>query len=399
MLYLTHKIILLIKRVISLKKNLSVLGSTGSIGTQTLEVAKELGIKISSLSANKNISLLEKQIREFKPETATVSDEKFAKELKQKVKDTSTKILSGTDGLCEAACCESADCVVTAVSGMIGLEPTIQAIKAKKDIALANKETLVAGGNLVMSLASKQGVKILPVDSEHSAIFQCMQGCENKNNISKLILTASGGPFFGKSKKDLQTVTVKDALNHPSWSMGAKITVDSATMMNKGLEIIEAVHLFGMQESDIDVVIHRESIIHSMIEFVDGSVIAQMGTPSMKTPIQYAFTYPERLKSSVNPLSLSKIKNLSFFEPDTDTFEAINLCRKAIHENSCAPVVLNAANEEAVELFLIGKIKFCDIIPAVKAAVNNFGNEKNPDSLSEILRIDKTARNFIKELF
>lgn len=399
MLYLTHKIILLIKRVISLKKNLSVLGSTGSIGTQTLEVAKELGIKISSLSANKNISLLEKQIREFKPETATVSDEKFAKELKQKVKDTSTKILSGTDGLCEAACCESADCVVTAVSGMIGLEPTIQAIKAKKDIALANKETLVAGGNLVMSLASKQGVKILPVDSEHSAIFQCMQGCENKNNISKLILTASGGPFFGKSKKDLQTVTVKDALNHPSWSMGAKITVDSATMMNKGLEIIEAVHLFGMLESDIDVVIHRESIIHSMIEFVDGSVIAQMGTPSMKTPIQYALTYPERFKSSVNPLNLSKIKNLSFFEPDTDTFEAINLCRKAIRENSCAPIVLNAANEEAVELFLSGKIKFCDIIPAVKAAVNNFGNEKNPDSLSEILRIDKTARNFIKELF
>ncbi len=399
MLYLTHKIILLIKRVISLKKNLSVLGSTGSIGTQTLEVAKELGIKISSLSANKNISLLEKQIREFKPETATVSDEKFAKELKQKVKDTSTKILSGTDGLCEAACCESADCVVTAVSGMIGLEPTIQAIKAKKDIALANKETLVAGGNLVMSLASKQGVKILPVDSEHSAIFQCMQGCENKNNISKLILTASGGPFFGKSKKDLQTVTVKDALNHPSWSMGAKITVDSATMMNKGLEIIEAVHLFGMQESDIDVVIHRESIIHSMIEFVDGSVIAQMGTPSMKTPIQYALTYPERFKSSVNPLNLSKIKNLSFFDPDTDTFEAINLCRKAIRENSCAPIVLNAANEEAVELFLSGKIKFCDIIPAVKAAVNNFGNEKNPDSLSEILRIDKTARNFIKELF
>lgn len=399
MLYLTHKIILLIKRVISLKKNLSVLGSTGSIGTQTLEVAKELGIKISSLSANKNISLLEKQIREFKPETATVSDEKFAKELKQKVKDTSTKILSGTDGLCEAACCESADCVVTAVSGMIGLEPTIQAIKAKKDIALANKETLVVGGNLVMSLASKQGVKILPVDSEHSAIFQCMQGCENKNNISKLILTASGGPFFGKSKKDLQTVTVKDALNHPSWSMGAKITVDSATMMNKGLEIIEAVHLFGLLESDIDVVIHRESIIHSMIEFVDGSVIAQMGTPSMKTPIQYALTYPERFKSSVNPLNLSKIKNLSFFEPDTDTFEAINLCRKAIRENSCAPIVLNAANEEAVELFLSGKIKFCDIIPAVKAAVNNFGNEKNPDSLSEILRIDKTARNFIKELF
>lgn len=385
--------------MIHLKKNLSILGSTGSIGTQTLEVARELGIKISSLSANKNISLLEKQIREFKPKTTAVFDEKFAKELKQKVKDTSTKILSGTDGLCEAACCESADCVVTAVSGMIGLKPTIEAIKAKKDIALANKETLVAGGNLVMSLASKQGVKILPVDSEHSAIFQCMQGCENKNNISKLILTASGGPFFGKSKKDLQTVTIRDALNHPSWSMGAKITVDSATMMNKGLEIIEAVHLFGIQESDIDVVIHRESIIHSMIEFIDGSIIAQMGTPSMKTPIQYALTYPERLKSSVNPLSLSKIKNLSFFEPDTDTFEAINLCRKAIHENSCAPVVLNAANEEAVELFLSGKIKFCDIIPAVKAAVNNFGSEKNPDSLNEILRIDENSRNFIKELF
>ena len=334
--------------MIHLKENLSVLGSTGSIGTQTLSVARELGIKISSLSANKNIFLLEEQIREFKPDVAAVFDEKYAKELKEKVKDTPTKILSGTYGLCEAARYKTADCVVTAISGMIGLEPTIAAISAKKDIALANKETLVAGGNLVMNLASENNVKIFPVDSEHSAIFQCMQGCKDKKNISKLILTASGGPFFGKSKKELQSVSIKDALNHPSWSMGAKITVDSATMMNKGLEIIEAVHLFDISENNIDVVIHRESIVHSMIELMDGSIIAQMGTPSMKTPIQYALTYPERFKSSVPTLNFSKIKNLSFFEPDDFTFEAMNICREAIRKNAAQPIILNAANEEAV---------------------------------------------------
>lgn len=384
--------------MIHLKKNLSVLGSTGSIGTQTLSVARDLGIKISSLSANRNISLLEKQIREFKPDVAAVFDEKCAKELKVKVKDTSTKVLSGKSGLCEAACCEAADCVVTAVSGMIGLEPTIAAISAKKDIALANKETLVAGGNLVMNLASENNVKIFPVDSEHSAIFQCLQGHNNKKNISKLILTASGGPFFGKSKKELQTVKIEDALNHPSWSMGAKITIDSATMMNKGLEIIEAVHLFGIPESNIDVVIHRESIVHSMVEMIDGSVIAQMGTPSMKTPIQYALTYPERFKSSVPSLNFSKIKNLSFFEPDNLTFEAMNICREAIRKDSAQPIILNAANEEAVKLFLNGKIKFCEIIDTVKSALNRFKNEEKPNSLNEILSIDKSTRNFIKEL-
>lgn len=384
--------------MIHLKKNLSVLGSTGSIGTQTLSVARDLGIKISSLSANRNISLLEKQIREFKPDVAAVFDEKCAKELKVKVKDTSTKVLSGKSGLCEAACCEAADCVVTAVSGMIGLEPTIAAISAKKDIALANKETLVAGGNLVMNLASENNVKIFPVDSEHSAIFQCFQGHNNKKNISKLILTASGGPFFGKSKKELQTVKIEDALNHPSWSMGAKITIDSATMMNKGLEIIEAVHLFGIPESNIDVVIHRESIVHSMVEMIDGSVIAQMGTPSMKTPIQYALTYPERFKSSVPSLNFSKIKNLSFFEPDNLTFEAMNICREAIRKDSAQPIILNAANEEAVKLFLNGKIKFCEIIDAVKSALNRFKDEEKPNSLNEILSIDKSTRNFIKEL-
>ena len=384
--------------MIHLKENLSVLGSTGSIGTQTLSVARELGIKISSLSANKNIFLLEEQIREFKPDVAAVFDEKYAKELKEKVKDTPTKILSGTYGLCEAARYKTADCVVTAVSGMIGLEPTIAAISAKKDIALANKETLVAGGNLVMNLASENNVKIFPVDSEHSAIFQCMQGCKDKKNISKLILTASGGPFFGKSKKEFQSVSIKDALNHPSWSMGAKITVDSATMMNKGLEIIEAVHLFDISENNIDVVIHRESIVHSMIELMDGSIIAQMGTPSMKTPIQYALTYPERFKSSVPTLNFSKIKNLSFFEPDYSTFEAMNICREAIRKNAAQAIILNAANEEAVKLFLNEKITFCEIIDAVKAALDEFKNEKKPNSLKEILNIDEATRNFIKEL-
>ncbi len=384
--------------MIPLKKNLCVLGSTGSIGTQTLEVAEELGIKISSISGNKNISLLENQIRKFKPEIAAVFDEKYAKELKQKVKDTSTEILSGIDGLCEAACCKSADCVITAVSGMIGLEPTLAAINAGKDIALANKETLVAGGNLVTKLASENGVKIFPVDSEHSAIFQCMQSCKDKKDISKLVLTASGGPFFGKSRKELENVTIKNALNHPSWSMGAKITIDSATMMNKGLEIIEAVHLFDVPENKIDVIIHRESIVHSMIELTDGSVIAQMGTPSMKTPIQYALTYPKRFKSSVNPLNLSKIKNLSFFEPDNATFEAMDLCRKTVSANNGTPIVLNAANEEAVEMFLNGKIKFCEIVELVKSAVENFKNVKLPISLEEILHIDKTSRHFVREL-
>ena len=377
-----------------MKKSISILGSTGSIGTQTLEVAKELGVKICGLTANKNISLLEKQIREFKPEVAAVFNETEAKKLKENIKDTNTKILTGMEGLCEIATIERADIILTAVSGMIGLEPTIAAINAKKDIALANKETLVAGGKLVMNLAKKQGVKILPVDSEHSAIFQCLEGCRDSKHLKKLILTASGGPFFGKTKKELQNVTVRDALSHPSWSMGAKITIDSATMMNKGLEIIEAVHLFNMPPEKIDVVVHPQSVVHSMIEYIDGSVIAQMGTPSMKTPIQYALTYPERANSEVSTLNLPKFKNLSFFEPDNKTFEAMNICREAIESTGAACVAINAANEEAVHHFLNGKIKFSDIISLVKAAKNHFDSEKS-ETLKDILAIDKKVREFV----
>ncbi len=379
-----------------MKKNISVLGSTGSIGTQTLEVARELGIKICGLTANKNISLLESQIREFRPEVAAVFNEAQAKKLKENVKDTNTKILTGTEGLCKAATLESADIILTAVSGMIGLEPTIAAINEKKDIALANKETLVVGGKLIMDLAKKQGVKILPVDSEHSAIFQCLEGCCDSKHLKKLILTASGGPFLGKTKQELEKVTVADALSHPSWNMGAKITIDCATMMNKGLEIIEAVHLFGMPAGKIDVVVHPQSIVHSMVEYIDGSVIAQMGTPSMKTPIQYAITYPERTPCNVPPLNLAELKNLSFFEPDNETFETMSICREAINSPGAACVVINAANEEAVNQFLNGKIKFLDIVSLIKKANKHFSFEK-AETLKDILEVDKKVKRFVTE--
>ena len=380
-----------------MQKNISILGSTGSIGTQTLEVCKEQNIKIRAISANKNIALLEKQVREFKPDFVAVYDEKAAKTLKQNISDTDTKVLAKMEGLCEISTLSKIDTVLTAVSGMIGLQPTLSAIKAKKTIALANKETLVAGGELVISEARKNGVQILPVDSEHSAIFQCLGGKTSSPFLEKLILTASGGPFFGQTKSELENVTVKDALNHPSWNMGAKITVDSATMMNKGFEIIEACHLFGLPEDKIDVVIHRESIIHSMIEYIDGSVIAQMGVPTMKTPIQYALTYPKRLNSKNEKLNLAKIKNLSFFAPDNKAFEAIEICRKAIKIGGTAPLTVNAANEVAVSLFLSGEIKFLEIIELVKSAINNFKPQK-VSSLEQILETDKSVLAFIKSL-
>ena len=369
-----------------MKKNLSVLGSTGSIGTQTLEVARELGIKISSLSANKNISLLEKQIREFKPKTAAVFDEKFAKELKQKVKDTSTKILSGTNGLCEAACCESSDCVVTAVSGMIGLEPTIQAIKAKKDIALANKETLVAGGNLVMSLASKQGVKILPVDSEHSAIFQAIHG-EDKREIHKLLITASGGPFRGMKTSDLAHVKVEDALKHPNWAMGQKITIDSATLVNKGLEVMEAKWLFDVDLDHIQVVVQPKSIIHSMVEFVDGAVMAQLGTPDMKLPIQYALYYPHRRYLPGERLDFKTLTEITFEEPDMETFLGLPMAMEASRRGGSMPTVFNAANERAVAKFLHGQIGFLDIYRSIREAMDRHQVIEHP-CLEEILETE-----------
>lgn len=378
----------------NMKNNICVLGSTGSIGTQTLEVARKFKTKITALAANKNISLLEKQIREFKPSFAAVYNENFAKKLKENVKDTNTKILCGMDGLCEVSSLQSTEMVITAVSGMIGLKPTLCAINAKKDIALANKETLVVGGDLVISEAKKNGVNILPVDSEHSAIFQCLQSCKDKKDLKKLILTASGGPFFGKTKDELKNVTIKDALNHPNWKMGAKITIDSATMMNKGLEIIEAMHLFNTPLDKIDVIIHPQSVVHSMIEYIDGSVIAQMGVPSMKTPIAYALTYPRRQNSDVKPLDFTKYSNLSFYKPDDNTFEAINICREAAKLGGLATTILNAANEEAVSLFLNGKIKFLEITELVKKALKNFKNQGNP-TLNDILDADKKTREFI----
>ncbi len=379
-----------------MKNSICVLGSTGSIGTQTLEVARKLKTKITALAANKNISLLENQIREFKPPFAAVYDENLAKKLKENIKDTDTKILSGMNGLCEVASLESSEMVVTAVSGMIGLKPTICAINAKKDIALANKETLVVGGEFVMQEAKKNGVAILPVDSEHSAIFQCLQSCKDKKDLKKLILTASGGPFFGKTKDELKNVTIKDALNHPNWKMGAKITIDSATMMNKGLEIIEAMHLFDTPLDKIDVIIHPQSVVHSMIEYVDGCIIAQMGTPSMKAPIAYALTYPHRQNSGIESLDFTKYSNLSFYKPDDKTFEAINICRKAASLGGAATTVLNAANEEAVSLFLNEKIKFLEITELVKKALDNF---KNPEILNpeDIPELGKKTREFISK--
>ena len=378
-----------------MKKNICVLGSTGSIGTQTLEVAKNLGIKVSSLAVNQNIDLLEKQIRMFKPQVAAVFNDAQALKLKKRVNDTFTKILSGKEGVCEAATVSSAETVVAAMSGISGLLPTVEAIKTGKDIALANKETLVAGGSLVIKLAKEKNVKLFPVDSEHSAIFQCLQGNKNKKNIQKLILTASGGPFFGKTLSELKTVSAEEALNHPNWNMGKKISIDSATMMNKGLEIIEAAHLFEVPVENIDVVIHRESIVHSMVEFNDGAVLAQMAVPSMKIPIQYALTYPERVNCSVEGLNLAKFKNLSFFDPDYKAFKAIDICKKAFNKNDSACVVINAANEKAVEMFLNREILFTDIVKIVDYALDHF-DFPALKSFEEIEIIDKKVKDKIE---
>lgn len=375
--------------------SISILGSTGSIGTQALQVAKNLGISVAAISANKNIKRLEEQARIFKPKLVAVYDEDAAKVLKHRLQDLPTKVVSGMEGLCEVACIDEADIVLNSVVGQIGFLPTLKAVQCKKDIALANKETLVVAGELIIPEVKKSGVKLLPVDSEHSAIFQCLEGCKDRSMLSKLILTASGGPFFGKTIDELKHVTVQQALNHPNWDMGAKITIDSATMMNKGLEIIEAAWLFDMDEKDIDVVVHRESIVHSMIEYVDGSVIAQMGMPDMKVPIQYAFTYPERVKSEVKRLSLSKIQQLSFYEPDYDTFRCMALCREALREGGTAPAIANGANEEAVKLFIDGKISFLEIPYLIEKALEKIESKKII-SLEDIILADEKSRKFVR---
>ena len=373
---------------------LSILGSTGSIGTQALDVARKLNLNICALTAYSNIDILEQQVREFKPSLAVVFSQEKAEEFKTKIADTDTQVLCGMDGLIEASVISSADMVLNSLVGMVGLTPTLSALNAGKDVALANKETLVAGGSLVMDAVKKNNVNMYPVDSEHSAIFQCLQGMNDKKELKKLILTASGGPFFGKTKDDLKNVTVKEALNHPNWSMGEKITIDSATMMNKGLEIIEASWLFDMPEDKIDVVVHRESIIHSMIQFVDNSVIAQLGLPDMRIPIQYAITYPNRFESPVNELDLSDIASLSFSNPDYSTFKCLTSCKEAIRMGGTAPAIANGANEVANKLFREGKIKFLEIGDLVSDALQNV--KKNEiKRVEDVLNADKSARQYV----
>lgn len=378
-------------------KNISILGSTGSIGTQSLDVIKKCGYNVVALTAYNNVDEIEKQIREYKPKYVAMVDENAAKDLKVRVSDSDVKVYSGLEGVCECACVDETDTVINSVVGMAGLKPTLDAINAGKTIALANKETLVAGGKLVMDSAAKKGVSILPVDSEHSAIFQALQGCHDKKALKKIILTASGGPFFGKTKSELKNVTVKEALNHPNWAMGAKITVDSATMMNKGLELIEAVWLFGVKPENVDIVVHRESVIHSLIEYVDNSVIAQLGVPDMRIPIQYALTYPQRFESPVKELSLADYGKLTFYKPDYDTFECINLCRDAITNGGLYPAAANAANEEANYQFRHGKIKFLQIPELVRLGTQK-APDKNEYTLEDVLETDREVRSYIKSL-
>ncbi len=376
--------------------SISILGSTGSIGTQSLDVVDKLGLKVSAITAASNVDLIENQIRKYKPELAVLFNEDKAAELRLRVKDTGTRVLGGMDGLIEAAVIPSASLVLNSVVGMVGLKPTMAAIEAKKDIALANKETLVAGGDLVTDAVKRNGVKLLPVDSEHSAIFQCLQGAPDNKALKKLILTASGGPFFGKTYDELKDVTVEQALNHPNWSMGAKITIDSASMMNKGLEIIEAARLFDVSGDDIDVVVHRESIIHSLVEYTDNSVIAQLGVPDMRIPIQYAITYPSRFESPVAELSLAEIGKMTFFEPDYETFKCLNACKTALKMGGAATAIANGANEEANMLFRNGKIKFLDIGELVCGAVESVKNFV-PSSVDDVIKADSLARQFVKE--
>ena len=377
-------------------KGIALLGSTGSIGTQSLDVCRMHGYRVVCLTANRRVDLMETQIREFRPDLVSMMDPAAADDLRTRVADTATKVLSGMDGLIECATYSGADTVLNAVVGMVGLQPTLAAIQAKKTLALANKETLVAGGHLVTNTAKAYGVDILPVDSEHSAIFQCLQGSPEKGAVKKLILTASGGPFFSKTLAELENVTAADALKHPNWDMGAKITIDSATMMNKGLEFIEAKWLFDMPIDAIDIVVHRESVVHSAIAYQDNSVIAQLGVPDMRIPIQYALTYPRRLPSPVQELSLVDYGKLTFYAPDYDTFRCINVCKDAIAAGGLRPAAANGANEESVRLFLNGKIKFTDI-----AVLNRAAMEACPQvadyTLDDVLQADRAARDYVIE--
>lgn len=373
-----------------MKKKIAVLGSTGSIGMQSLDVARKHGFEVCAVAAGSNIKLLEEQIREFKPELAAVTDTAAGKLLRSAVADTATKVIFGEGAAAELAASTKADTVINSIVGIAGLKPTLAAIGAGKDVALANKETLVTAGTLVKRAVAQSGVRLLPVDSEHSAIFQCLQGV-SPGSLKRILLTASGGPFFKKTAEELKNITPKDALKHPNWSMGAKITIDSATLMNKGLEVIEAVHLFDVRPDDITVVVHRQSIIHSAVELTDGAVIAQLGTPDMRLPIQYALTYPERYECPSGRLDLFETGTLTFDRPDTETFRCLPACINAIKCGGLKPAAVNGANEEAVRLFLNGRISFLDISDIVCEALEN---QKVTDTytVDDVFEADAAAR-------
>lgn len=376
-------------------KKIAILGSTGSIGTQTLEIVREQGdIEVTALAAGGNISLLEKQIREFRPGIVSVWEEEKAKSLKENIRDLNVTVLWGMDGLIAVATEKEAEILVTAIVGMVGIRPTIEAIKAKKAIALANKETLVTAGHVIMPLAKEYQVPILPVDSEHSAIFQCLQGQEG-NSIKKILLTASGGPFRGRKKKDLEKIQVEDALKHPNWEMGRKITIDSSTLVNKGLEVMEAKWLFGVELDRIQVVVHPQSVVHSAVEYEDGSVIAQLGTPDMRLPIQYALYYPLRRPLRGEKLDLFALGSLTFEAPDTETFTGLSLAYEAMKRGGNIPTVFNAANERAVAMFLDRRIPYPAITEIIGESMGSIGFVKEPD-VEQILETESATYEFIE---
>ncbi len=379
-------------------KRLAIMGSTGSIGTQTLEIVREnKDLEVVALAAGKNIDLLEKQVREFRPKLVSLQEEKDCKELAVRLSDMDVTIVPGMEGLIQIAEMEESDILVTAIVGMIGIRPTIAAIKKKKDIALANKETLVTAGHIIMPLAAKMGVSILPVDSEHSAIFQSMQG-NKKEQIHKLLITASGGPFRGKTREQLQNIQVEDALKHPNWSMGSKITIDSSTLVNKGLEVMEAKWLFDVELDQIQVVVHPQSIIHSMVEYVDGGIIAQLGTPDMKLPIQYALFYPDRRPMKGKRVDFYELGSITFEKPDMETFTGLKLALQAAEMGGSVPTVFNAANEKAVSLFLNRKIKYLEIPEVIEMCMEKHVRLDNP-SVEQILEAEKETYDYINEKY
>ena len=379
-------------------KCVSILGSTGSIGRQSLDIIRGLDVEVAALTAGTSVERMAQQCREFQPRLAVMATQAAAEALKAELSDLDIDILWGEEGLVRAASIPEADCVITAVVGMVGLKPTLAAIRARKRIGLANKETLVCAGELVMAEAETYGAEIIPVDSEHSAIFQCLMGSHDKREVKKLILTCSGGPFFGKSRDELMKVTKADALRHPNWKMGPKITIDCSTLMNKGLEVIEAMRLYGLPLEQVDVVIHRQSIVHSMVEFVDGAVMAQMGTPDMRLPIQLAMTYPERTVCPVDALDLTACGSLTFCKPDLEAFPCLALAYRCAKLGGTACAVMNGANEAAVALYLEDRIGFYDIYDLVSGAVDTIENIQNP-SLEQILESDRLARQYVQTHF